>query len=242
MRAAEPVLAATAFLTRIPVGRAVDLDGAAVARAAPLFPLVGAAVGAAAGGAVDLAAGPLPSLAAATLGVALAALLTGGMHLDALADTADALGGMTRERRLEIMRDHAVGSFGAAALLLVLLFEAAVLSAEPEAWSAFAVAAGCARWAPLPLAAALPSVRDQGQGAALARTSPPAVALAFAFTLAVAVGLRGVDGLAALGAAAATALVLGVFFRAWIGGVTGDTLGATTELAQASALAAVLLT
>src|SRR5918996_2798029 len=111
MRAAEPVLAATAFLTRIPVGRAVDLDAAAVRRAAPLYPLVGAAVGAVAGGAVDLAAGPLPSLAAATLGVALAALLTGGMHLDALADTADALGGMTRERRLGVIRGHPGGPF-----------------------------------------------------------------------------------------------------------------------------------
>ena len=241
MRAAEPVLAATAFLTRIPVGRTVDLDGAAVARSAPLFPLVGAAVGAVAGGATDLAGGPLPSLGAATLGVALAALLTGGMHLDALADTADALGGMTRRRRLEIMRDHAVGSFGAAALLLVLLFEVAVLSAEREAWSAFAVAAACARWAPLPLAAALPSARAEGQGAVLGGTSTGAVAIGLVLAVAVAVGLRGVEGLAAFGAAAATALVLGVFFRAWIGGVTGDTLGATTELAQASALAALLL-
>jgi adenosylcobinamide-GDP ribazoletransferase len=241
MRAAEPVLAATAFLTRIPVGRAVDVDEAAVARAAPLFPLVGAAVGALAGGAIDLAAGPLPSFAAATLGVALAALLTGGMHLDALADTADALGGMTRERRLEIMRDHAIGSFGTAALLLVVLFEVAVLSAEPEAWSSFAVAAACARWAPLALAAALPYARPEGQGAVLADTSAVGLAIGLALAVAVAVALRGVDGLAAVGAAAATALVLGVFFRGWIGGVTGDTLGATTELAQASALAAVLL-
>ena len=56
------------------------------------------------------------------------------------------------------------------------------------------------------------------------------VAAALAVAGGVALGVRGVDGLAALGAAAATALVLGLFFRRWIGGVTGDTLGATTEL------------
>ena len=68
------------------------------------------------------AAGPLPSLGAAALGLGVAALLTGALHLDALADTADALGGATRERRLEIMRDHAIGAFGAVALVVVLLF------------------------------------------------------------------------------------------------------------------------
>ena len=67
------------------------------------------------------------------------------------------------------------------------------------------------------------------------------VLLALAVACVVAVGVRGVDGLAAVGAAAVTALVLGPFFRRWIGGVTGDTLGATTELAQAAGLAAVLL-
>jgi adenosylcobinamide-GDP ribazoletransferase len=234
--------AATTFLTRIPVGRAVDVDGAAVARAAPLFPLVGGLVGALGGAVVDVTSGPLPGAAAAVLGLAVVALVTGAMHLDALADTADALGGMTRERRLEIMRDHGVGAFGAVAVVLVLLFEASVLADVDHAWSAFAAAAACARWAPLPLAVALPYARSEGQAAALvASTSWLRTLLALAVACGIAVAVRGVDGLSAVGAAAATALVLGVFFRRWIGGVTGDTLGATTELAQAGALAAVLL-
>jgi adenosylcobinamide-GDP ribazoletransferase len=186
--------------------------------------------------------GPLPTLAAAVLGLAVVALVTGAMHLDALSDTADALGGMTRDRRLEIMRDHGVGAFGAVAVVLVLLFEASVLADVDHAWSAFAAAAACARWAPLPLAVALPYARREGQGAALVGSiSVVRALLALAAACAVAVGVRGVDGLAAVGAAAATALVLGLFFRRWIGGVTGDTLGATTELAQAAGLAAVLL-
>jgi adenosylcobinamide-GDP ribazoletransferase len=213
-----------------------------MARAAPLYPVVGAAVGALAGGVVDLASGPLPAVAAAALGLGVAALVTGGMHLDALADTADALGGMTRERRLEIMRDHAIGSFGAVALVLVLVFQASVLAAESSAWSSFAAAGACARWAALPLAAFLPSARADGQGAVLAgRTSWAAVALGLVVAVALALGLRGWAGFAAVGAAAGAAFVLGVFVQRWFGGVTGDTLGATTELAQAAALGALLV-
>ena len=239
MRVAEPPLAAVAFLTRIPVGRLVELDGDAVRRAAPLFPLVGGAIGALGGGVVDIASGPLPSLAGAAIGLGAVALITGGLHLDALADTADALGGTTRERRLEIMRDHAIGSFGAVALIVVLLFEASLLASVDGAWSALAAAAACGRWAALPLAAGLPAARDEGT--ALSNLSPAGVALGLLAAFAVAVGVRGVDGLIAVGATALTALVLGACFRRWLGGVTGDTLGATSELAQATALAALLV-
>ena len=239
MRVVEPPLAAVAFLTRIPVGRLVVLDGGAVRRAAPLFPLVGGAIGALGGGVVDVASGPLPSLAAAALGLGAIALFTGGLHLDALADAADGLGGTSRERRLEIMRDHAIGSFGAVALVVVLLFEASLLASVDGAWSALAAAAACGRWAALPLAAWLPAAR--AEGTALSNLSPFGVVLGLLAASAVAVGARGVDGLAAIAAAVLTALLLGAFFRRWLGGVTGDTLGATSELAQAAALAALLV-
>ena len=239
MRVVEPPLAAVAFLTRIPVGRFAELDGTAVRRAAPLFPLVGGALGALGGGVVEIAAGPLPALAAAALGLGVVALVTGALHLDALADTADALGGTTRERRLEIMRDHAIGSFGAVALVVVLVFEASLLASETGAWSVFAAAAACGRWAALPLAAFLPGAREEGT--ALSNLSLLSVVLGLLAAIAVAVGVRGAEGLAAVAAAALTALVLGLFFRRWLGGVTGDTLGATSELAQAAALAALIL-
>ena len=159
------------------------------------------------------------------------------MHLDALADAADALGGTTRERRLEIMRDHAIGSFGAVALILVLLVEASALGAlAGEATAAFAAAAAAARWAPLPLAAVLPPARPDGQGRALAGTGALAPLGGLAVAAALAILLEGADGLAVLAAAAGTALVVGLFVRRWLGGVTGDVLGATTELAQAAGL------
>jgi len=239
MRAVESPLAAVAFLTRIPVGRLAEVDGAAVRRSAPLFPLVGGAIGALGGVVVDLAAGPLPPLAAAALGLGVVALVTGGLHLDALADTADGLGGTTKERRLEIMRDHAIGSFGAVALVVVLVFQASLLASESSAWSALAAAAACGRWAALPPAAFLPAARTEGT--ALSSLSAASVALGLLAACIVAVGVRGVDGLAAVAAAALTALLLGAFFRRRLGGVTGDTLGATSELAQAAALAALVL-
>ena len=121
--------AALAFLTRVPVGRWIDVRAVDVARGAWLFPLVGGVLGGAAGLVADVTANWLPSLAAGALAVAAAALLTGALHFDALADTADALGARDREHALEIMRDHAIGAFGATALVVVCLLDASLLGA-----------------------------------------------------------------------------------------------------------------
>ena len=237
MPVVRPLLAAISFLTLLPVGRLVDVDGRAVARAAPLYPLVGAVIGAA-GGAV---AAWRPGLVGAAIGVALVALLTGAMHLDALADTADALGGTTRERRLEIMRDHAVGSFGATALALALIVKIAALAELDDPLLGYVVAAACARWTGLPLAAALPYARAEGQARALTTgTTWIGVVLGLAVAAAIALLALGLPGLAALAAPVAVALLLGVFYRRWLGGVTGDTLGAATEVAEVAALAALV--
>jgi adenosylcobinamide-GDP ribazoletransferase len=231
-RASRPFLAAISFLTLVPVGRRLELDAAAVARAAPLYPLVGAALGAAGGA----AAGWLP-----VLGVAVVAVLSGAMHLDGLADTADALGGRTRERRLEIMRDHAIGAYGATALALALLLKVGVLAELDEPFLAYLAAGACSRWAPLPLVSALPYARSEGQARALTAARPwAATLLGLLVAGAIAVAAAGLRGLGAVAAAAAVALLLGLFFRRWLGGVTGDTLGATVELAEIAALAALL--
>src|SRR5437763_15133036 len=100
---ARAAVAAVAFLTRLPVGRSVTVDAADVGRGAVLFPVVGAGIGAVAGLAATGLEGPLPPLVAGGLAVAVAVALTGALHLDALADSADALGAGTRERALEVM-------------------------------------------------------------------------------------------------------------------------------------------
>src|SRR4051795_8138942 len=89
-------VAAGAFLTRVPAGRLLRVDVGDVARAGLWFPLVGAGIGAAVGGTAAALDGPLGPLLAAALAVALGTALTGALHLDALADTADAFGGRSR--------------------------------------------------------------------------------------------------------------------------------------------------
>ncbi len=97
--------AALAFLTRIPVGRWFDFDGEDVARAGLVFPLVGAAIGAMIGATAVLLDRTLPPFLAVALALALQVSLTGALHVGALADTADAMGGRSRKHALEIMRD-----------------------------------------------------------------------------------------------------------------------------------------
>ena len=235
MQAVEAVRGAVSFLTRIPIGRRVE--AADVARGVVLFPLVGAAVGAAAGGAAALAYPRLPALAAAAVAIAVELVLTGGMHVDALADTADAAGAPTRERALEIMRDPRIGSFGTAAIAVDLLARAAAIAALVDGGviAALVVAGALGRAAALPLAAGLPYARASG-GVLTGRVGWVAAVGGGAIAVAFALALRGVDGLAAAAAALVTAALLAAIFRRWLGGVTGDTLGAVTELAGLVAL------
>jgi adenosylcobinamide-GDP ribazoletransferase len=236
--------AAVAFLTRVPVGRLVDVDRDDVARAAPLFPLVGAGVGACSGLAADLLAGPLPPLVAGALAVGSAALLTGAFHLDALADAADALGGESRARALEIMRDHAIGAFGATALVLVLVTDVAAfaeLGDDGNAALAGLAAGAAGRAVILPLALVLPYARgEDGAGGMLQGIGVRSVLVGIALAV-VLVAPAGVAGLAAAGVAAAVCTVLAVFYRSWLGGVTGDLLGAAAKLAETAALVTALV-
>ncbi len=182
----------------------------------------------------------MPALAAAGVALGVELVLTGGMHVDALADTADAAGAHTRERALEIMRDPRIGSFGASALVVDLLVRAAAVAALLDAGGALPalVAAGAlSRAAALPVAAALPYARAEGgPGSVLSgRTTWAAAAAGMVVGLGLSLA-AGVDGLVAAGSAALVAAVLALVFRRWLGGVTGDSLGTVTELAGATAL------
>ena len=251
MQAPETALraaaAALAFLTRIPVGRWVALDGEDVARGAVLFPVVGAGIGALVGlVAVGLDA-RLTVLVAAGLAVVLEALLTGGIHLDALADSADGLGAATRERALEIMREPTIGAFGATALLLDVVVKIAALAAVatgPDALLAVAAAYALGRTAPLALGWALPYARAEGgSGAALTGgAGEVSRALGVGLGIGLAVAALGARGIAlAAGAVVVTALV-GLVARRRLGGVTGDVLGAAVELTTTLALVAAVAT
>jgi cobalamin 5'-phosphate synthase/cobalamin synthase len=232
---------AVSFLTRVPVGRVIDLDGADVARGAIAFPLVGAGVGALSGG-IALAAGQvLPSFVAAALAVAAAALVTGALHLDALADAADALGATSRAEALAVMRDSRIGSFGAAGLALDLLVKVACVAGLVDRGHVLAalVAAGAlSRAVSPPLASLLPYPRvEGGPGSVLTgRTSRVTASIAALIGAAVAVLAWWPTGIWLVVAAVAVAVVLGLWFRRWLGGATGDCLGAATELCETAVL------
>jgi adenosylcobinamide-GDP ribazoletransferase len=233
----EPALA-VAFLTVLPVRvgpGAVDLG-----RAAAWFPLVGAVVGLAAGGAyagVEALAGSGPAAVAALV---VLVVLTGGLHQDGLADTADGLGarGGDRARRLEVMRDSATGAFGTLALIAWALAAYAALTRLDAGDAALALgAAGAAsRWAALAHAAALPPARADGLGAGFA-IGPATVALGGVPALVLAMVLCGAaEGAGALVAAAASAGLVALLARRTLGGRTGDTLGAAVALAEVAVL------
>src|SRR5690348_14070983 len=113
----RPLLAAIGFLTRIPVPATIHQDTVALRRASSWFPVVGLLLGSVYAGAAWLGASFVPALVLAVALLALDALLTGALHLDGLADMADGFGGgRNREDVLRIMRDHAIGTYGATAL------------------------------------------------------------------------------------------------------------------------------
>jgi adenosylcobinamide-GDP ribazoletransferase len=220
---------ALAFLTILPV----RLRGEAppLAKAAPWFPAVGALVAGIAGGLGYLARPALGASVAAVLAIAALAILTGGLHQDGLADCADSLGARgDRARRLAIMRDSSIGTFGALALLLWLALFAGALAglSRPDAWRALVVVAAAGRWAALVHARVTAPARPDGLGAAFTVTDP---SLAFATVTAAALAF-GLGGLLALPAALAAAALVSLWARSALGGRTGDTLGATVALAE----------
>ena len=228
---------AVSFLTRIPVGRLLVVDGADVARGSLLFPLVGAGVGALSGGVAVLSGRALPDFVAAALAVGAGAIVTGAMHLDALADTADATGAANRFDALSIMRDSRIGSFGATALMLDIVLKVGAVStllARDHALAALIAAGALSRAASPALAALLPYPRvEGGPGSVLSGNTSHAAALA-----AIALGVGATLLLSLQGdywlvlAAACVVVPLGLIYRRWLGGATGDCLGAATEICE----------
>jgi adenosylcobinamide-GDP ribazoletransferase len=234
---------ALAFLTIVPV-RSGDPGPRGLAGAAACFPLVGALVGALAGATRALGADAFGPLTASVLAVLVLTLVTGALHLDGLADTADGLGarGGGRERRLAVMRDSATGVFGVLALLgwMLLLTSALASLADHDALVALIAAGAASRWALLLHAAAAAPARADGLGAAFRAPAAAGVVATVTAAAAALLACGALPGLAALAAAALAALAVTAYARRMLGGRTGDTLGATAALADAAVLLTLL--
>jgi adenosylcobinamide-GDP ribazoletransferase len=234
--------AAISFLTRIPLGW-LRLDADDVALGTVFFPVVGAGVGALVGLVAESLEGVLGAFLAAGVAVAFEAALTGGIHLDALADAADGLGAGSRERALEVMRDPSIGAFGALVLGLDLLLKVgsvSLLISDGNAVVGLLGAFALGRAAPLALAWLAYARMDPGSGRAL--TDGPAWPRATGLLLAggIAVAAFGWGTLAVAGAAGAAVLLVGTTAQRRFGGVTGDVLGAGVEVATVGALLAAV--
>ncbi|MBK5946539.1 hypothetical protein CCR83_08880 [Rhodobacter veldkampii DSM 11550] len=233
------------LLTRLPAGR-IGGDAPGFAAAGWAFPLAGLAVGAVGAAAVlaALALG-LPPAFAAGLALAAGALATGGIHEDGLADCADGFGGgRTRERKLEIMRDSRIGSYGGLALMLSLGLRWSALATLAELHGGLAAAAlialAAASRATMPVAMALmPPARADGLGHAAAGAAGPRPWVAVLIGIAC-LGLVGAAAPVALATMALAAFALAWLARRQIGGQTGDVLGAMQQTAEIAGWAAVL--
>lgn len=235
-RLMEELLVAFQFLTRLPVPR-IPYRPDSLSRSTKFFPLVGLVVG--------LCASLLQRVLASHLNRALVALLvlmflvlaTGGLHEDALADTADAFGGgWNRKQVLTILRDSRIGGFGALALVLSVLARLLLLSMLPvNRFMALVVSAHVlCRWTTLPLSYFLRPAREtEGQGARIAQKISPisfliGTLLSFAIVFYL---MRREFWIPALVALVITGLS-GLYYFRRIGGVTGDCFGATNQLTE----------
>jgi adenosylcobinamide-GDP ribazoletransferase len=226
------------FYTRLPLFLGDPGAGGSLAQASWAAPVAGALIGALGAAAYGLAhmagLGPLP---AAGLALVATMAVTGCLHEDGLADTADGFGaGATPERRLAIMRDSRIGTFGACALIVSIGLRWGALAslADPLRVAAALIAAHAAARATLPMIMRVtPTARPDGLSAGAGL--PPAESAAAAVLLglvALGLALGNVRALIALMLLVAASWAVRRLALAKIGGQTGDVLGALEQLGE----------
>jgi adenosylcobinamide-GDP ribazoletransferase len=241
-------LVAVQYLTRVPIPRRESFPPEALAQATIFFPVVGLLIGLGAVGLNKAFSEFVSRRVVVVLILIYLVVLTGGLHEDALADAADGFGGgWSKEQMLDIMRDSRIGSFGALAVALSLLVRYVFLASLPrESFDNFMMAGQVlSRWTALPLGFFLPPARGRtGQGARVAgeiRWTCLVAGTLMAFAI-VFFFLGAARSSWTLLASSAVTAATGAYYRSRIGGVTGDCLGATCQVAEAAVyLAGVVL-
>ena len=214
----------------------LSISEAELARAAAFFPLVGVIVGGGAALVFTLLQLLLPVPASVLCAIVFAAFITNGFHEDGLADAFDGFGGgWTKDRVLEIMRDSRIGTYGALALIFLVIGKLTLLSSLPQGqiWRWLIVAHTAARWTILPLCAWLPYARAEGQGKLVAKQVGALEIVTGTVTLLVTFLLiPWRPALAVLLVTSLVTLLSGLYFRARLQGITGDCLGATNQVTE----------
>jgi len=235
-------------LTRLPVPAPRQVDRRTAGQAMSLAPLVALVLAAICGLPLLITRDrPAIALLIAIVSFALLAWATRALHLDGLADTADALGsGKPAAAALEIARKSDIGPFGVITLIFTLLLQIAAVASLPdsrEAYFAFVIAIVTSRialtWACTRM---WPAARPDGLGAVVASTVPLLVAVAWAIiAIALAWIFSGIAGSVSVVLGILAGIVLLVIARRRLGGITGDVLGATIEVTTAATLVALAL-
>jgi adenosylcobinamide-GDP ribazoletransferase len=235
------LLTAVQFLTRlrVPCG---PYEQDSLARAVKFFPVVGLLIGSGSALLYSALVRHLPLTSVALLIVVYLAAITGCLHEDGLADSADGFGGgWEREKVLAIMRDSRIGTYGAAALVLSLLARVLLIASlpRPQAGAYLIAAPVLSRWTTLPLSFFLPPARERsedqidGQGARIARlTSRGSLVIGSLLTVVIVLVLLRVHALAPVLVSVGVTLVTALYYKRRIGGITGDCFGATNQLAE----------
>lgn len=232
---------AATFLTRIPLG-GFHTPSTPLSATVWCFPIVGAVVGLF-GALVFTAFDWLGTSVWISAAAAISAtyLLTGGLHEDGLADVADGFGGgASLERKLAIMRDSRIGSYGVSALVLSILARVAALASLADAGSAvpgLIVAGAISRCAIGPVMALLPHARSDGLSALAGRPRSSHAWIGIAVAFAIGWGFAGIsDVFFAMSAAAVGVAAIAMIAKRQIGGQTGDVLGAVAQVAEVAVL------
>lgn len=234
-----PFFAAIRFLTIFPLPGRPESDCKALARSLPYFPVVGLSLGCIGAGLSSPAWTFFPPMVAAVLMTAVLMGLSGGLHLDGLADTADGFfSARPRARILEIMRDSRIGAMGVIALIMILLLKVTSLASldRGQAMRAVFLMPIAGRCSLVIFMALLPYARKEGGLATLfySRRSRWAGAWALFFFFVFTLFIAGWDCLLPiLFFFILTVLVFALVCKKIIGGATGDTLGAVCELSEA---------
>jgi adenosylcobinamide-GDP ribazoletransferase len=234
------LLAALQFLTILPIKR--DFTSEQIGRATAWFPVVGLIIGVILVGLHYILDLFLPAALVNGLLLAVLVVLSGGLHLDGLADTVDGLAGhRTPERRLEIMHDSRIGAIGAVGLFLFLIIEYIALISIPDRYLAFTflLAPTVSRWSMVYAIFSYPYARPEGLGKAFkqgVRWQEFLIATFVAVVLAVI--LFQIAGLVIVAITLLIVTLAALYFKRQLRGLTGDTYGAINEIA----FIAVLLT
>jgi len=240
-RTYSELLTALQFLTRIPVSsQPYEVDS--LARSVKFFPVIGLIVGCGAAIVYFLLTPHFPRLVVALFVLIFFILITGCLHEDGLADSADGFGGgASREKILLIMRDSRIGAYGGVALILSLTGRLLLIASLPPKQAPYYLIATAilSRWTVLPLSYFLPSARSEveqkssGQGARIARiTSTGTLVFGSAFCFPIAVILLKSRSIPAILTTIAFTGLTGLYYKRRIGGITGDCFGATIQLSE----------